>query len=62
MTVSVDASFADAETFRTACGKGFAKPAEAVADLVPGDAWMPDDRIKKGKVVVDLATRKVTTQ
>jgi len=62
MTVSLEASWADAETVRTACGKGFAKPAEAVTDLVPGDAWVPDDRIKKGKVVVDLATRKVTTQ
>ena len=31
-------------------------------DLVPGDAWVPDDHMKKGKVVVDLATRKVATQ
>ncbi len=49
MTVSVDARFADAETIRIACGKGFAKPAEAIGDLVPGDAWMPDDRIKHGQ-------------
>jgi hypothetical protein len=62
MTVSVEASGADAETVRTACGKGFAKPKEAVADLVPGDAWVPDDRVKRGKIVVDLATRKVVAQ
>ncbi len=60
MAVSVEASWADAETFRTACGKGFARPPEAIGELVPGDAWVPDDRIKRGTVVVDLATRKVT--
>ena len=62
MTVSLEASWADAETVRTACGKGFPKPAEAIGDPVPGDAWLPDDRIKRGKVVLDLATRKVTAQ
>jgi hypothetical protein len=30
--------------------------------LVPGDAWVPDDRIKRGKIVVDLVTRKVAAQ
>lgn len=62
MTVSLEASWADAETFRTACGKGFARPAEAIVDLVPGDAWVPDDQMRRGTVVVDLATRKVGTQ
>ncbi len=62
MTVSVEARFADAETVRTACGKGFAKPAEAIVELVAGDAWLPDDRMKRGKVVVDLATKKVMAQ
>jgi len=62
MTVGLDASWADAETFRTACGMGFERPAEAIGDLVPGDAWVPDDRIGRGKVVVDLATRKVAAQ
>jgi hypothetical protein len=62
MTVSLEASWADAETIRTACGKGFPRPSDAIGDPVPGDAWMPDDRIRNGKVVVDLATRKVTTQ
>jgi hypothetical protein len=62
MTVSLEASWADAETISTACGKGFARPAEAIGDPVPGDAWMPDDRIRNGKVVVDLVTRKVTAQ
>ena len=62
MTVSLEASWADAETFRTACGKGFARPPEAIGELVPGDAWVPDDRIKRGTVVIDLATRKVTAE
>jgi hypothetical protein len=62
MTVSLNASWADAETFRTACGKGFPRPKEAIGELVPGDAWVPDDRMKRGKVVVDLATRKATAE
>jgi hypothetical protein len=62
MTVSLQASWADTETFRTACGKGFARPVEAIGDLVPGDAWVPDDRMKRGTVVVDLVTRKVGMQ
>jgi hypothetical protein len=62
MTVSLEASWADADTVRTACGKGFPKPADAIGDLVPGDAWMPDDRIKRGTIVVDPAARKVTAQ
>jgi hypothetical protein len=62
MTVSLEANWADAATIHTACGKGFAKPAEAIGDPIPGDAWMPDDRMKRGTIVVDLATRKVGTQ
>jgi hypothetical protein len=31
-------------------------------DPIPGDAWTTDDRMKRGKVVLDLATRKVTAQ
>jgi hypothetical protein len=62
MTVSLDASWADAETFRTACGEGFARPEEAISDPAPGDAWVPDDRMTRGKIVIDLATRKVGTR
>jgi hypothetical protein len=40
----------------------FARPNEAIVELVPGDAWMPDDRMKRGKIVADLAARKVTAQ
>jgi hypothetical protein len=40
----------------------FARPNEAIGELVPGDAWMPDDRMKRGKIVADLAARKVTAQ
>src|ERR1700759_1275152 len=62
MTVSVDASWADDETVRVACGKGFSRPTDAIGDLAPGDAWVSDDRIKRGKILLDLAARKVTPQ
>ncbi len=62
MTVSLDAAWADAETVRTACGTGFPKPADAIGDPPPGAAFVPEDRIKRGKIVVDLKTRKVGTQ
>ncbi|MGH6678413.1 MAG: hypothetical protein ACREDL_05665 [Bradyrhizobium sp.] len=59
-TVSVDASYADAGTIRTACGKGFPKPKETYGDLAPGDAYVPDGFEKNGTFVIDLLTRKVT--
>jgi hypothetical protein len=62
MTVSLEAAWADVETVRTACGKGFPKPEDATRDPPPGAAFVPEDRIRRGKIVVDLATRKVTTQ
>jgi hypothetical protein len=62
MTVGVEASWADAETMRTACGKGFPKPKEAIGDLAPGDAWVPDGQEKRGKLTIDLATRRVVGQ
>jgi hypothetical protein len=40
----------------------FARPTEAIGEPVPGDAWVPDDRMKRGEIVVDLATRKVAAQ
>ena len=61
-TVTVEATFADAATIRTACGKGFAKPAEAVGDLTPGDAYVPESHARKGKLIIDLATRKIAPQ
>jgi hypothetical protein len=62
MTVSLEASWADAEIFRTACGEGFPRPEDAIGERPPGEVWVPDDRMKRGTIVVDLATRKVTTQ
>ena len=59
-TVTALASYADAETIRTACGKGFPKPKEVFGDLVPGDAYVPEGHEKHGKVTIDLATKKVT--
>jgi hypothetical protein len=62
MTVSLEASWADAEIFRVACGKGFPRPAEAIGERPPGEVWVPDDRMKRGTIVVDLVTRKVMAQ
>ena len=58
-TVAFDASFADAETFKTACGKGFPKPKETFGTLAKGDAYVPEGSEKKGQVIIDLAKRKV---
>lgn len=58
-TVAFDATLADADTFRTACGKGFPKPKEIFGTLPKGDAWVPPGREKKGRVIIDLVTRKV---
>ena len=61
-TVTVDASYADAETIETACGKGFAKPAQTFGELAPGDAYVPEGDEKSGKLVIDLVTRKAALQ
>jgi hypothetical protein len=58
-TVVVDATFADADTFKTACGKGFPKPKEIFGTLSKGDAYVPEGYGKKGRVIIDLGTRKV---
>ena len=61
-TVTVEATYADAETIKTACGEGFPKPKEAFGDLARGDAYVPDGQEKRGKLMIDLATRKVVPQ
>jgi hypothetical protein len=58
-TVAFEATWADAETFRTACGKGFPKPKEVFGTLAKGDAYVPEGFEKKGRVMIDLVTRKV---
>jgi hypothetical protein len=58
-TLTVKASYADAETIKTACGKGFPKPKEIFGELSPGDAYVPDGYEKHGTFVIDLVTRKV---
>ena len=58
-TVVVEADYADAAIIKTACGKGFPKPEDAIGELPPGDAYVPEGRAKSGKLVVDLVTRKV---
>ena len=59
-TVVVDASYADAELIKMVCTKGFPRPAEALGDPAPGDAFVPDGREKSAKFIIDLMTRKVT--
>jgi hypothetical protein len=58
-TVTFEATWADAETLKTACGKGFPKPKEVFGTLTKGDAYVPEGFAKKGRVIIDLATRKV---
>jgi hypothetical protein len=58
-TVAFDATFADADTFKTACSKGFPKPKETFGTLSKGDAYVPEGFEKKGRVIIDLARRKV---
>jgi hypothetical protein len=58
-TVAVTVNYADAATIRTACGKGFPKPKETFGELEKGDAYVPNGYEKKGRVIIDLVTRKV---
>ena len=60
MTVTVNVEYADAATIRTACGKGFPKPKETFGSLPKGERYVPDRYVKKGKFVIELATRAVT--
>jgi hypothetical protein len=61
-TITVKAKYADAETIKRACGKGFPKPKEVFGTLAPGDAYVPKGYEKRGTFVIDLVTRKVTPQ
>lgn len=61
-TVTVKASYADAETIKKVCGKKFPKPKKVFGKLEPGDAYVPDGYEKRGTFVIDLVTRKVTAQ
>jgi hypothetical protein len=61
-TVTVEVSYADADTIRTACGKGFPKPEETYGELAAGEAYVPEGYEKQGKLIIDLASRKVTAQ
>ena len=61
-TVAVDIAHADADTIRTACGKGFPKPKEVFGELAPGDAYVPEGHEKNARFVVDLVTRKIVPE
>jgi hypothetical protein len=60
--VAVNASFADAETVRTACGKGFPMPDEVFGTLIPGNAYVPSGFERTRTFIIDLATRKIAPQ
>jgi hypothetical protein len=61
-TVTVEVSFADTDTVRTACGNGFPKPKETFGELAAGDAYVPEGFEKHGKLVIDVATRKIAVE
>lgn len=61
-TVTIEERFADAETIRTACGKGFPKPKETFGELAPGDAYVPESFEKHGKRTIDIGSRKITPE
>ena len=61
-TVAVDITYADRDTIRTACGKGFPKPKEVFGELSPGEAYVPAGFEKNARFVVDLVTRKVVPE
>jgi hypothetical protein len=58
-TVAFDATWADADVFKTACGKGFPRPKEIFGTLSKDDAYVPPGYEKKGRIIIDLARRKV---
>jgi hypothetical protein len=60
--VSVDVSFADTATIRTACDKGFPKPKETFGALAIGDAYVPEGSEKHSRFTIDVVTRKIVTE
>jgi len=58
-TVAVTIDYADSDTIKTACRRGFPRPKEVFGKLTPGEAYVPDGYEKQGRFVVDLVTRKV---
>jgi hypothetical protein len=61
-TVTVTAGYADAETIKKACSKGFPKPKQTFGKLARGDAYVPEGFEKRGTFVIDLVTRRVDKQ
>jgi hypothetical protein len=61
-TVTVKAGYADADTIKKACSKGFPKPKQITGKLARGDAYVPEGYEKRGTFIIDLVTRKVTPQ
>lgn len=59
LTVTVEASYADAHIINTACSGGFPKPQDDLQTPAEGDAFVPEGSERKGSFVVDLVTRKV---
>jgi hypothetical protein len=61
-TVSVETSFADAATIRSACNHDFPKPNEVYGGLSSGDAYVPKGYEKHSRRIIDFVTRKITVE
>jgi hypothetical protein len=61
-TVTVEVAYADHDIVRTACEKGFPRPAEVFGEPAPGEAFVPDGNQKNARFVVDLMTRKAAPE
>jgi hypothetical protein len=61
-TVTVEVAYADHDIVRTACGKGFPRPAEVFGEPAAGDAFVPAGSEKNARFVIDLMTRKAAPE
>jgi hypothetical protein len=61
-TVAVTIDYADSDTIKTACRRGFPRPKEVFGKLARGEAYVPEGFEKQGRFVVDLVTRKVVPE
>jgi hypothetical protein len=61
-TVAVTIDYADGDTIKTACQRGFPRPKEVFGELAPGEAYVPDGYQKQGRFVIDLVTRKAVPE
>ena len=58
-TVAFDAIWADADIIKYRLRQGLSQAEGNFGTLAKGDAYVPPGFEKKGRVIIDLATRKV---